>query len=220
MKLMTTAALAAFALVGAVAASAQATGQKPDYTPVVAPGALTAAAPAPAPTPPPVAAAAPALAPAACTNDAGVAPVVDPNAKPKVIKPQVEAFLAWQVKRRAELQCAVDAINAKQAALTTDHTQLKADIATLNGKSEDERRKPEAFAEAEKLKQRDRDIQTRNTALQQEFAAISTASAAFKKDQDTYVAAVAAIDARYAPKKKDTAKPKVAPPPQLSPSNY
>jgi len=204
MKLMTTAALAAFALVGAVAASAQATGPTTQPAPAVAPAASTAAP----------------AAPVACVNDAGAAPAVDVNAKPKVIKTQVEAFLAWQVKRRAELQCAVDAINAKQAALTTDHTQLKADIATLNGKSEDERRKPEAFAEAEKLKQRDRDIQTRNTALQQEFAAISTASAAFKKDQDTYVAAVAAIDARYAPKKKDTAKPKVAPPPQLSPSNY
>jgi hypothetical protein len=208
MKLMTTAALAAFALVGAVAASAQATGPTTQPAPAVAPAVAPAASTA-----------APA-APVACVNDAGAAPAVDVNAKPKVIKTQVEAFLAWQVKRRAELQCAVDATNAKQAALTTDHTQLKADIAALNGKSEDERRKPEAFAEAEKLKQRDRDIQTRNTALQQEFAAISTASAAFKKDQDTYVAAVAAIDAKYAPKNKDTAKPKVAPPPQLPPSNY
>jgi hypothetical protein len=200
MKLMTTAALAAFALVGAVAASAQATG--------------------PTPTPPPVAAPAPAPAPAACTNDAGIAPVVDPNAKPKLIKPQVEAFLAWQVKRRAELQCVVDATNAKQAALTADHNQLKADIAVLNGKSEDERRKPEAFAEAEKLKQRDREIQVRNTVLQQEFAAIAAAAGAFKKDQETYVAAVAAIDAKYAPKNKGNDKPKVAPPPQLPPSNY
>lgn len=195
MKTMTTAALAAFALFAAATAAAQATGPMP----------AAPAAPA-APTAP--------AAPAACVEEAGVAPVVDPNAKPKVIKPAVEAFLAWQTKRRAELQCRLDAIRVREAAINSDHATLQKDIAALNAKSEDERRKPEAFAQAETLKQRDREIVARNDILKADVAVLAGENTKFKAAQEAYVAAVAAIDAKYAPKKKPEQPPVNTPAPK------